>query len=348
MMSRSRSATGWSAGATLLAALVGSLAGSAAGVAAAAAGGGVGAAAAGSFLAVSLWAGAAFSGSTLAVSGLPGSAAGAATTSDFLVSAGFSVVFTGAGADASVLTTSGLKSLTVGGGTLAGSGRGIAASIASSAALLRDGSVCPSAEDADTARKVAATANSTRSYPARWFERSRIISSPGRCCLDAKLLAVSSVSRVLLRRRPDRFGKRIQSAHRIVSECTPSSGMPARNNSYADDTRAPLLQPALRGASHDKLTSSIRLAADCALLPRSRPFVCHRQATVRMFRNRARFNSFPTPNRRSRCRSARLVALGRNRRPPPRRSSDRASSGQFSIGAQPRTSGRDNVRSRSG
>ena len=76
MMSRSRSATGWSAGATLLAALVGSLAGSAAGVAAAAAGGGVGAAAAGSFwrcrsLQARSCRALPCSGSTLAVSGLP-------------------------------------------------------------------------------------------------------------------------------------------------------------------------------------------------------------------------------------------------------------------------------------
>ena len=31
---------------------------------------------------------------------------------------------------------------------------------------------------------------------------------------------------------------------------------PARNDSYADDTRAPLMQPAPRGATHDKLTST--------------------------------------------------------------------------------------------
>src|SRR3954470_9720751 len=33
-------------------------------------------------------------------------------------------------------------------------------------------------------------------------------------------------------------------------------GTPARDDSYADDTRAPLMQPARRGATHDKLTSN--------------------------------------------------------------------------------------------
>src|SRR5260221_7398710 len=34
-----------------------------------------------------------------------------------------------------------------------------------------------------------------------------------------------------------------------------SVGTPARSDSYADDTRAPVMQPAPRGAAHDKLTS---------------------------------------------------------------------------------------------
>src|SRR5664279_1897979 len=75
--------------------------------------------------------------SALLVSTLPASlllalAAGAATISDGLVSAAFSVTFAASDTGAAV---SGLKSLMVGGGTLAGSGRGIAASIASSAGL---------------------------------------------------------------------------------------------------------------------------------------------------------------------------------------------------------------------
>src|SRR4029077_12163326 len=68
-----------------------------------------------------------------------------------------------------------LKSLIVGGGTLAGSGRGIAASIASSAALLRDGSAWAIAEVAETVRNVAATAIRTRSNPPRLFKQSRIV-----------------------------------------------------------------------------------------------------------------------------------------------------------------------------
>src|ERR1700716_3382643 len=174
-MSRSLSATGWSAGGTLLAALVGSLAGSVAGAAVAAAGGGAVVVAV-SFLLVS---------SLLASALLVSAAGGAVTTSAGLVSGAVSVVFgsgvVGSGVfGASILATSGtdavessLKSLMVGGGTFAGSGRGIAASIASSAALLRAGSPCARAEVADTVRKVA-TAISTRSNPARFFEQSRI------------------------------------------------------------------------------------------------------------------------------------------------------------------------------
>src|SRR6187455_1969638 len=142
-MSRRRSATGWSAGATVLT-FTASLAGSAAGAVAVAAGGVA--------VAASL-------------------AAGAVT-----VSAGFSTAFVASGTEA---VESILKSPMVGGGTLAGSGRGTAASIASSAALAR-GVVdwAASAEVADTARKVAATAISTRSNPARFVEQSRIVTPP--------------------------------------------------------------------------------------------------------------------------------------------------------------------------
>src|SRR6266436_1073319 len=132
----------------LLAALVGSGAGSADGVVVAAAGGDAGVVVAVSFFRVS--------------------AAGAVTISDGLVFA----------ASGTVAVVSSLKSLMVGGGRLAGSGRGIAASIASSAAL-RAGSAWASAEVADTVRKVAATAISTRSNPARFFERSRIVTPLG-------------------------------------------------------------------------------------------------------------------------------------------------------------------------
>src|SRR6186713_1966692 len=146
-MSRRRSATGWSAGATVLT-FTASLAGSAAGALAVVAGGVA--------VAASL-------------------AAGAAT-----VSAGFSTAFAASGTEA---VDSILKSPMVGGGTLAGSGRGTAASIASSAALAR-GVVdwAASAEVADTVRNVAATAISTRSNPARFVEQSRIVTPPWANC----------------------------------------------------------------------------------------------------------------------------------------------------------------------
>ena len=73
---------------------------------------------------------------------------------------------------------SSLKSSAVGGGTLAGCGRGIAASIASSAAVARGALDWASAEVAETARNVAATAIKTRSNPARSFEQSRIVTPP--------------------------------------------------------------------------------------------------------------------------------------------------------------------------
>ena len=112
----------------------------------------------------------------IAVSEGFGSAALSAVASiGFSVAVG-SVVFAASGTAAVV---SSVKSAVVGGGTLAGSGRGIAASMASSAALLREGPACADAEVAVTARKVAATAISTRSYPARFFEQSRIVTPLG-------------------------------------------------------------------------------------------------------------------------------------------------------------------------
>src|ERR1700731_3282665 len=62
-------------------------------------------------------------------------------------------------------------------------------------------------------------------------------------------------------------------------------GTPVRHDSYADDTRAPLMQPAPRGATHDKLTAKrLPACSGCLLLPRASRFVCHRRATVQMFR----------------------------------------------------------------
>src|SRR3954463_7181226 len=130
----------------------------------------------------------------------------------------------------------------VGGGTLAGSGRGTAASIASSAALAR-GVVdwAASAEVADTVRKVAATAIKTRSNPARLVEQSRIVTPPW-----AKL---------------PRHGTVVRYHSSQLAQKAPAStgclvGTPARNDSYADDTCAPMVQLAPCGASHDKLTSN--------------------------------------------------------------------------------------------
>jgi hypothetical protein len=81
-------------------------------------------------------------------------------------------------------------------------------------------------------------------------------------------------------RRPYRSGP---SSKRLVSRLNLLQirhRTPARNESYADDTCAPIMQPAPCGATHDKLTQRIRFVTECALLPRARSFVCHRQATV--------------------------------------------------------------------
>src|SRR3954447_2820549 len=157
-MSRSLSATGWSAGGTLLAALGVSLACSLAGSA--------------------------------ATAGKVPASAGAVTTSDGLLAAAFSAEVA---VSAAAGLASALKSLMLGGGRLAGLGRGVAPSIASSAALLRTGSPWANAELAETARKVAAIVISTRSNPARLFEQSRIVTPLGRNCPGKEQLLVSSV-----------------------------------------------------------------------------------------------------------------------------------------------------------
>ena len=99
-----------------------------------------------------------------------------------VVAAGSWIVLVASFGSGMVLVVSGtdavesiLKSLMVGGGTLAGSGRGIAASIASSAGVLRDWSWA----SAEVARNVAATATNTRSNPPRLFEQSRIVTPLG-------------------------------------------------------------------------------------------------------------------------------------------------------------------------
>src|SRR5437763_15516238 len=112
-------------------------------------------------------------------------------------------------------------SLAVGGGTLAGAGRGTAASVASSAALVRGVSLCPASADvADTARKVAATAIRTRSNPARLVEQSRIVTPPW-----AELPRHGTVLR-------SRSSQACAKAPALVA----SIGTPARNDSNADDT----------------------------------------------------------------------------------------------------------------
>ena len=174
-----------------------------------------------------------------ASAGVDGATGAVAVVSAGFVSAGFgSEVFAVArgssiclgGTDA---VASNLKSSAVGGGTLAGCGRGIAASIASSAALARGVSDWASADVAETARNVAATAIKTRSNPARFFEQSRIVTPPW-----AKLSRQRDSSNIVCHSLRESAG------------LDPSVGTPARNESNADDTCA----LAEQGATHDKLT----------------------------------------------------------------------------------------------
>src|SRR4051794_39646060 len=212
-MSRSLSAIGWSAGGTLLAALgdsfssfgvslACSLAGSAAGIAA-------------------------FAGK------VPASAGALVTTSDGLLAAAFSAEVA---VSAAAGLVSALKSLMLGGGRFAGSGRGIAASIASSAALLRTGSPWANAGLAEIARKVAASVISTRPNPARLFAQSRIVTPLGRNCPGKEQLLVSSVAYALLPVSLVLTGFEAAFTQRLQPTFVLSVfDTPAREDSYADD-----------------------------------------------------------------------------------------------------------------
>jgi len=54
--------------------------------------------------------------------------------------------------------------------------------------------------------------------------------------------------------------KQLESSRQIAPQIS-QFGTPAGVDCYADDTRAPLMQPASREASHDKLTSKRHLLA---------------------------------------------------------------------------------------
>jgi hypothetical protein len=209
-------------------------------------------------------------------------------------------------------------------------------------------------------RKVAATAISTRSYPARFVERSRIVTPLGRNCPGMEQFLVVSVRLSLrtasLKRRPRCVEATFSNVIWFVLNAFPDLSRvatPARNDSYADGTCAPLKRPAPRGATHDKLTSMhpicnglcafATLFAVCLSPPSNGSNVperlCptavasrHRIATIRpAFSSRRRRHRMMPGRRRLRHQAC-----------------DRASTGRFSIAAPLRTSGRDNARSRTG
>jgi hypothetical protein len=286
MRSRRRSATGWSAAGTLLAALAGSVAG------AAAVAGAEDAAAGASALFPASLAGSAAGAVATVAGGVVAGAVGAVAVSFVLSLVALSLVVSCVGAAAvagasvplsdtlaisvagdTVAVVSSLKSLGVGGGTLAGSGIGTAASMADWAAVLRGMSLCASADVADTVRKVAATAIRTRSNPPREFTQSRIVAFPRMICSVVDTASVSSAS--------------FRSSAGVES-----CGTLLRNNSRQTITQASLRQPVPHEATHDKLTRGETLGqtlcqtlghTNAAFLPWGFSFVCHLKATVHMF-----------------------------------------------------------------
>src|SRR5262249_13887496 len=159
------------------------------------------------------------------------------------------------------------KSEPVGGGCLGGSGRGTAASIASSAGVAREGS-CAIAEVADTVRKVAATAIRTRSNPPRLFRQSRIVAPLG-------WLSCPGVGQIEHHCRP------------ASAQAGPvkSIGLHSSIHTQTIQMRQFCGQPR---PGHSRQTDSKRylFATDPAFLPRATAFVCHPPATVHVFRNR--------------------------------------------------------------
>jgi hypothetical protein len=261
------------------------LTGGSAGGAAAVAGGAGAAADAGAALSVDAVSGVLGSGTLGAMVAVAGivvlgiAGAGAATSTGFTSSG----LTSAAGAVDAVVSI--LKSLAVGGGKLTGSGRGTAASIASSAGLLRFGP-CANADVADTVRKVAATAISTRSNPPRLFFESRIVTplwvKPPRQGTVPVIIGQSSLKPARLPHTPAR-DKPVRIPGRY------------RRPFSADRTK--------RGNSRQTDFRITPFATDGALLPRTPPFVCHLQATVRKFCNDRRLWSIfaiPMPSSHSR------------------------------------------------
>lgn len=230
-----------------------------------------------------------------------------------------------------------LKSPGAGGGTLAGSGRGTAASIASSAALARGVSDWAArAEVAETARKVAATAIKTRSNPARLVEQSRIVTPLGRNCPGME--QSSGIVGHSLRASAGfcRFSRRYACTQRV----------------NADDTCAPVMQPAPCGATHDKLTSNYPLLWVARFCHAARPLSVTGKQRFKGSRITHAFDSPRSlPPERHNCArfNSRLARRLRPRRwRQPRRVCDRVWSGRSSTGARPPTSVRDNAKWRSG
>lgn len=160
-------------------------------------------------------------------------------------------------------------------------------------------------------------------------------------------------------RRLDRVSKRIQSTN--ASECAPnldSVDTPARDDSYADSTRAQFLQPVLRNAPHDKLTSNgihcngLRAFAtrfSVCLSPASNGSIFTPVGTG--FRMRKRAQLTPKRHNRRRVHCAKISAarpIPRADRQRLRRACDTESNVRSSTVGRLRTSDRGNAKSRTG
>jgi hypothetical protein len=261
-----------------------------------------------------------------------------------------------AGAD---VAASILKSLAVGGGTFAGSGRGTAASIASSAAPARGVSDTPaSAEVADTARKVAATAISTRSNPARFVEQSRIVTPPWAKTAPTWNSFQYRSSQHAPKRGP-RSQPRSQSVrlHATIQPQTIHAPLSCSQrhagNSRQTDLELPVWFRVARFCHASRplsVTGKPRFKGSGTIDPLIRGRACRGSATIIRGRQILGVSSLTSVGGGHQFVgvSLSLARHPRNRRRQLHRVCDKASSARSSTGVRLRTSGRDNERSRSG
>jgi len=172
-------------------------------------------------------------------------------------------------------------------------------------------------------RKVAATAIRTRSNPARLVEQSRIVTPLGE--------TAPSWNSSWIVYRPSQLSPACNDSHMHTIHAPPACSQHHAGNSRQTDFRRFRFQPITRFC-HAPFALSVTS---------KQRFKCSGIANVLHFKHRS-------------VTIRHCLSLPRLlRRPPTRRRRHhrvcgRASSGRFSIGVRPRTSARDNARSRTG